>query len=541
MHSKKSRLGLVLGVVAAVLVVAGSAFATLKLFGFFKTGSGDTHGPVNYSGIYYIQDNELWYNPFGQNKPVFIDDDIFDDDESSRMTNYYTGFFVSEDGKYIYYARNMNGDNFRHRFELCCTKADGSGKTVRIGKRVIYFRVLHNNSVVYMDEDLDLYLSDMKDSELIAENVAGYYNFFLDDTQKYILWLDRDRNLYYRPMDLKDKKKKIDKDVENVAIFNDNFRNVVYTKIDEEYFQVYQVTDLKDKQTFVKDIDSYASFLKDDKINMYYTRILDRSMAGEAGPKEQESYYLDGDGKEQLICSGVCEMLGNFEADHDSRAMLYRIKDPESGEFKLNITTGDTTAEIDLEGNVYFNYRVVTPGNDKVLVMAQEPGHEESYNDPFDLYVIDTTLENLGHAELFDTDIDEVFASHNDSIVCGYETDFSKNFYIITYNGETIAEDAYSYSLQQNRNTDVFAYYTDYRWEYGVPRGTFNIYKAGESIEVEEDVYNYHIYNDRYIAVLSDYNKNQGTGDLLLFNGKDCEEIAEDVSQIVFAEDYYIR
>ena len=57
-------------------------------------------------------------------------------------------------------------------------------------------------------------------------------------------------------------------------------------------------------------------------------------------------------------------------------------------------------------------------------------------------------------------------------------------------------------------------------------------FNGKESVKISDDVSLYNVIDDNNIYLLSDYNSNNYSGDLLRYNGKDTETIDTDVTYL---------
>ena len=281
-EKSKKKLTLVLGIVAGVLVLAVAGAVGYKLLGGIGTGSSDKK--AEYPGVYYLQDNELYFSKYSKAEPKKVDNDIiYRWSDETDYSSYSSQFTISKDGRYIFYAQDC--DPSTDTFDLYYISTSLKKDSIKVADSVASYRLLDNNKVVFRDDNDSLYISDLKDKNRIAKNVSEFY---IDDSQKNILWVDVDRNLYYQGLDLKKDKEKLDKDIDTVNVFTDRFQKIVYSKYDDNRYDIYEIKDLKDKEKILGNVDTYSAYLTDGKVNIYFSKDRDASALGFASVIEDD-------------------------------------------------------------------------------------------------------------------------------------------------------------------------------------------------------------------------------------------------------------
>ena len=81
-----------------------------------------------------------------------------------------------------------------------------------------------------------------------------------------------------------------------------------------------------------------------------------------------------------------------------------------------------------------------------------------------------------------------------------------------------------------------FYYLTEYNSD--TLAGTLMYYDGMDTTEVSEDVYDYYVINDKSILYMKNYDRNNGSGDLFLYDGQETE-IDEKVSMLLKHDKYY--
>ncbi len=263
-EKNKNKIKYVLGIVAAVLVLAVVGVIGYRFIG----GTSGSKDKAEYPGVFYLQDNELMFSKYNKSKPKRVDDDIIDDwSDNNEYSSYSSRFTLSNDGKYIFYGQNADLGNYS--FDLYYTGVNLKKDPINVADSVSSYKLLKNNHVVYLGSDSSLYVSDLKDKNRIAKDVKYYY---VDDSEKYVLWVDQDDSLYYQALDLKKDKEKLDKDVERVEKFNNKFQTIVYSKYDDANYDLYVIKNFGEKEKILGNLDSFSVFLTDNKVSAYFTK-----------------------------------------------------------------------------------------------------------------------------------------------------------------------------------------------------------------------------------------------------------------------------
>lgn len=103
-------------------------------------------------------------------------------------------------------------------------------------------------------------------------------------------------------------------------------------------------------------------------------------------------------------------------------------------------------------------------------------------------------------------------------------------------NEEHIDSDVFVGSLENVKNG--VAYAVDYNSNKG--RATLKLYNGKEDRTIADDVYAYHVFDEKNIAVLVDYSLDRKEGDLKYYSGKDkLLEIDENVTAIFGGTVFY--
>ena len=175
----KKGIGVILGIVAGILVIGVVGGVLFKFVGGMTSGSKDED--PEYPGVYYLQDNELYFSKYTKSNPKRIDEDIMDRwSDDYDYGGYSSQFKLSDDGKYIFYGVEGDSDSGYTDFDLCYISTGLKGESKKVAENVVEYKLLDGNKVIFQDDDMSLYISNLKDKTKIAKNVSSFY---VDDSQ----------------------------------------------------------------------------------------------------------------------------------------------------------------------------------------------------------------------------------------------------------------------------------------------------------------------------------------------------------------------
>lgn len=223
----------------------------------------------------YVKDNTLTTADKSGKKLTEVSDRFLtglEDSISDRMSweaTYFGGQMVkvSADGKYIFYPEKMDINSSVFSFTLYYKKTgkEDAEKT-KIAANVEKYEVTKDNKIIYVTEDGNLYIHDLKENQKIASDVLNYQ---IDDSFENVLWYTKDHNLYYRDLKLKNDKKKIASEVDKYITDIKSFNKILYVKKDI----LYEVVGLgSDPETITKEADTVYLFRTDSSVGAQYTK-----------------------------------------------------------------------------------------------------------------------------------------------------------------------------------------------------------------------------------------------------------------------------
>jgi len=267
---KKAILFGAIGVAAvAVLAIVISLIA-----GAF--GGGSKGGSENNYAL-YVKDMEVFFTDLKKDEPQqlttrFVDNDYMDEQDLAYQQN-ALGYlnYMSEDGKYLFYADKVDGDSDGVNLYYKPVK-DLDEDGIKIDSDVSRYTVDDAAKVVTYQkgEEGHLYQYDMKseEKEKIASEVSSYR---VSDDGKQVLYINTDNNLYLQVIG--EDKEKLASDVFYFEHVTEDFTTVYYSKDDTLYKQVIG----EDKEKIASDV--YEVLKIYDSGEIYYVTSEDSEVA----------------------------------------------------------------------------------------------------------------------------------------------------------------------------------------------------------------------------------------------------------------------
>ena len=595
-----------LKILAILLVVAAVGAVGFRAY---KIINKDDDKKAEFTGVYYLKDNNLMFSKFPGKESVKIDDDIIDD--WSDSTQYYTAQLrLSQDGKYVYYGTEIKSMDYS--FNLYRIKTSGKEEPEKISSDVTSYSFCGGDDLLLKDSDSSLYLYDGKERTRIARDVSQYC---VDESYNYVLWLDNDNDMYYQPLNLKKDKEKLDKDVISITDWSDKLKSILYVKANDEGTDIYRIQGFGEKEKLVSGAEEYSASLEKDTPIIYYTRSEDSDISlmdlidddyiedgsitqpnmddyttyetvdsfwgttqreivddkyydelekyndkvdrdkqrtrlenQSLGMNEIEIFFCDGDGDDEKIASGIVE-IESISSTDNGHFLIYSEYDLDQiKKIKLSQLLENPDRETELE-DLFYDIRQVKIakgsqiadmdfGESKVTSLSAYTGKDVMYvldyesedDDTGILYSVDLNSSNFGMLRKISDDAAGVGILEN-KVYYVSDIDPKKNEGALYCGSDRIDNDVYIY--RNNQNADAgYLYFKDY--DSGDAEGTLYLYKGGSPIKIKSDVHSYYAYNDKYIAILTDYSLKSHMGDLRLFDGKESIKIASDVNTIIY-------
>ena len=287
----KGKLILILGIVAALLVIAGAAFALRDML---PRGGGNAYvylGRGKYQMLTRLKEDQSAQ---------------FASSRSDLVTEQLLAF--SPDGKYIYFYTKVDESDYTGtlcrgeygKFKKDASKNEKYVETIASGVH-IGFRMLDNGGVLYMNQSGKLYYYDGKEPSQIARDVSGYYT----DGASWLMYLKGnygEATLYGVSLSDLDEPVKLDKNVAYICGVGDDCLYYIKESTTGDYTQsLYTVSLDRDAERLASDAvilnidsDGAISYLRKSGSVSLYDYVDDSMAAQDAGITEplMEDYEI---------------------------------------------------------------------------------------------------------------------------------------------------------------------------------------------------------------------------------------------------------
>ena len=333
------------------------------------------------------------------------------------------------------------------------------------------------------------------------------WQYQLDEDQSHILWMERSKN-YLTTICYQ----RLDQSEKKVTLIDDlsGYRYYYDDKLEQIYAlddnTVYQLSPDNKKEKLIKKVDDIIG-CNPDTGAFYFIR---------EGKSGTELYYFK-DGTEELV-SG--DMVYEDYSDYTtSRAAycLFREYDGLKQVYKLAI--GAAAFELDIEDlselNASYHELQTT---ERLFVFSDSDDDGEKI-----MYEVSLEGDQAGEVKEYDTEVSRMIACADHGVY--YMKDFDGDGGDLYFNGEFVASDVYNtLSIPE---ADRILVLSDYdRDDCSV---TVTIYDEENLTTIAEDIIAVEANEDGTLLMLSDYNVKRYKGDLLYYDGNSIYHIAEDV------------
>lgn len=265
------------GSIVAAAIVIVTLFATM-----------DTSGKQNI--IAFVQDGELKVATIPNLKAYSLAD------------SYYTSgtptYLISDDGKYIYYADDVEGDSF----SLYCQELGTDKPSVKIesnleGNFLNVVQINSDGTNVFFYKNENLYMYDGKERSKIASDISGAYSgmpWIVDAKGEHMIYQDSEQTIY--ELAIGSEAEKISSSGEIQKIILDPL-TVYYTSNDSLYCKQVEhetqkvISDLKNSSPFINQ-DGTIYYLKQTPIQMPLADIFEDDMVDETAAEPNINDYL---------------------------------------------------------------------------------------------------------------------------------------------------------------------------------------------------------------------------------------------------------
>lgn len=581
---KKRGLGKFIGIGIGAVALVAVIVVAVKLMG---GSSSDTKNYLN-----YMKDGKLAFLDIGSRKKEPIPYKGASTDAFDTETVKY-----SEDGKYMYFLADSDGDGFA----LYAVKTGkGMGDAIKIDSNIYRYWVMKSGKDVVYIKDEVLYKNNL-DGE--KEKIASDVNTLLwDVNEKSFVWCEyRDDTYYwyYRPMDLSADEIKLFEDG-HVFYFTDDLQKL-YALIEDG---IYIINNMGEKEKVASDV---VPINVSDDGTLYYTKkeeaailasdlVNDDMAAADAAMKEPvkedfvktelkngpdglekveetdwDAYYEAWDAYyEKQDRDEIREELSTYTFDSGAAA-LYAYKDGQETLIDEN-AVAYTSA---VGGNVIAYERIDVGMMPKINISEiyyageVEDIYNEKIEDVTETWIAGDGIKaySLGErANCFSIRVDK--ENNKGYILTQGESPRLLSFDLSSEGSVTeLAENVYTIEAVKSGNVYYISdaidakgdlYYNDklidsdvafgsvevlensekvcYAADINVSKGRFTlkIFDGKESKKVADDVSMFKFFDDNTAALLMDYSSSRYTGDLMLYTGKaELEKLDDGVSYII--------
>lgn len=231
--------------------------------------------------------------------------------------------------------------------------------------------------------------------------------------------------------------------------------------------------------------------------------------------------YCDMEELPKLKFSKVCEENGIYSLESDVEAALQK-------ETKTYIVMGNRVEEL-FDSEYFVDDIQIDQSNDTIyMLVAEEVGSEGKIE--YQIGKIDASDADSVSFEKLYSDTAGIVKCWDGKICYMKDADAEAGTADLYLNDERIAYDVSNTYGGVNIYGESILYLTDCADDGSA---SLYLYRGDKPEKIKDEVYDFHYYDDRKIALLLDVSKKSGKGDLKLYNGKEVESVDTDVYGIV--------
>lgn len=540
---------------AVVILVAAIGVGRMVLGAVFSGGGDKVY---NKTRLLYVKDDSIYYADLKKLKkdPVEYTDELRDGTviSFSGLISRSQKAVLTKDGKYCFYPERIDEAG---TFRLMRIKTGKDKESEKIDSNVYMYTVLDSGDVVYQKDNGSLYIWDGEEKTKLESDIA-FYQVSKDNNS--ILWYtygdDGEYDLYYKKLNKKGEGVRIESNVTGICLGNEDFSRLYFEKNDD----FYMIKNQKDKVKLADDT-SFVYGLDTEKGTFYFTKASDEArMASEfviddIGTSENnyrwdrlrddlagwqvywngaELYYFDGE-KEELISEQAYNVPASctkgivFTQDEDGEEPKIRLSQisyagdveeflrEREAEADFYLASGSKASQLDTD---YLS--VFQVDGDKGLIYALEGDLEDE-----ERTLISINCKKAGEIKTIDEDVEGVEGLFNGSIY--YFKDMDRGLYSgdLCCDGELLLSDVAYGSVTEVPDSSMVVCIVDGDEDDHI--GTLVSLKNGKDEKIADDVYCFDIMGEKSMVMLSDYDIDRQSGDLMYFQGKKTSLIDSDV------------
>ena len=447
--------------------------------------------------------------------------------EKNKIDSQVSYFYTTENLDKIYYVSNDNNDLYYYENGKETTKIANDVNIKYISKDLSTIYYVSDDNLYFLKtgsepQKLDLKLKDESSTSSSSSSTSSYSSYYessysssLNDTFSYFkLYAVNDKTFFYLcpteiTLNIIDY---IDDDMAETdkALTKPNYND---SKYKNNYSAYYKDCEEYDNKTYRDDLREKTITISTNKL-FYFNGTSSVEISGNV----ESVYSIDTTDKP----NAVSDKVAYFETDYSSVGKVVKMSDVNANVFRMS--EGEITEKILPKYNLKYssgNQGVEIASSDNIseydAIQLSEDSKTLCYLYDDALYKTDISSDKVGEPVKTLDDI-KSFKIQDNKII---SLDKDDTLYL---DDVKVADDAYNFNY-----IDGTLYYAQDAVSSSYTLMKFN---GKESVKISDDVFLYNVIDDNNIYLLSDYNSNNYSGDLLRYNGKDTETIDTDVTYL---------
>ena len=489
-------------------------------------------------------DNSVWqYHVLEQNKVLYIksgNNTLYINDKKGnkeKIASHVEDYHIDKDEKNIVWIEAEDGVYAIYQQDLALKREKKA-----LATNINFYDISENlKQIAVVEEDTLYVIRNFDDKKKIASHVSGIVsNSEQTGSICYIKVPDR----ALTGVDIVEDDC-LESDVNIKEPYYDQY--IVQRAEKNEYTGRYERVEAFDQEAYDQAWEQYEAKENRDKIREDLKEL-------EFGAYMKELYCFQ-NGKEELVEEFYAEQVYDYgiEGKKNGVFAFNRYRMEEVPQIKMSeIESFSDLADLYYENLnnvkescIYTEKKVITLSENLEYAVALEPekkiGYglkaetsEEEVTRTYTLMSFQIGESSDGSCKIVAENVDSIQMLTKGKIY--YLTDVNESAGELYCNGEHVDSDVFVGSLENVK--DGVAYAVDYDSNKG--RATLKLYNGKKDKKIADDVYAYHVFDEKNIAVLVNYSLDSKEGDLKYYRGKDkLLEIEEDVTAIFGGTVFY--
>ena len=489
-------------------------------------------------------DNSVWqYHVLEQNKVLYIksgNNTLYINDKKGnkeKIASHVEDYHIDKDEKNIVWIEAEDGVYAIYQQDLALKREKKA-----LATNINFYDISENlKQIAVVEEDTLYVIRNFDDKKKIASHVSGIVsNSEQTGSICYIKVPDR----ALTGVDIVEDDC-LESDVNIKEPYYDQY--IVQRAEKNEYTGRYERVEAFDQEAYDQAWEQYEAKENRDKIREDLKEL-------EFGAYMKELYCFQ-NGKEELVEEFYAEQVYDYgiEGKKNGVFAFNRYRMEEVPQIKMSeIESFSDLADLYYENLnnvkescIFTEKKVITLSENLEYAVALEPekkiGYglkaetsEEEVTRTYTLMSFQIEESSDGSCKIVAENVDSIQMLTKGKIY--YLTDVNESAGELYCNGEHVDSDVFVGSLENVK--DGVAYAVDYDSNKG--RATLKLYNGKENRKIADDVYAYHVFDGKNIAVLVNYSLDSKEGDLKYYRGKDkLLEIEEDVTAIFGGTVFY--